>query len=302
MSNDSNAYGTQSTRASRVGPGSSDTNAHGVHTTCTTHVGPTQETHPYGTNAVRVNAHVGPSVEGERNGSDAFRARAHVGLGNDANGSETVRNAVLNGNTDTRGLVGDEERERLATGFGAKLREMRKASGLSQARLGELAGIGVTHLSRLEQGRRRPSVDAIKALARIICGKAGPEAAEQKLAALAGDSLREGAARRKRQRDNKHRRAAAAVLSKTTRQLRKHIADQERLGLAVPESMRRLVDSGIAERLEESTDEPGIKGVRARDARRPRFDRPRSRSLKDLRAWLDSHEPERSEGDDDDEL
>ncbi|WP_347885373.1 helix-turn-helix transcriptional regulator [Pseudarthrobacter sp. CC12] len=110
----------------------------------------------------------------------------------------------------------DTEREHLQP-FGKEVRAMRKAAGLTQEQLGKLAGIGITHISRLEHGRRRPSVDAIKALARVMAPEGTTDAAEQRMARLAGDSLRTGAARRKRQRDNKHRRAALKQIERARR-------------------------------------------------------------------------------------
>jgi transcriptional regulator with XRE-family HTH domain len=310
MNTETNAHGTQSTtHDAHVGP-TTDMGSYGTHDPRVyAPVGP--ENHSdgpdagntsHGVNAVRGYAHVGPSNSGEGNGSDGSRARAHVGLRRGPNGSEKVGSGVLNGNTDTRGLVGADERERLASGFGSKLRELRKASGLSQERLGKLAGIGITHLSRLEQGRRRPSVDAIKALARVVCGPAGPDGVEQKLARLAGDSLREGAARRKRHRQNKHRREAVALESKMTAQARKLLEAKQRNGLPVSDSLLALATSDIAERLGAPVEDPGIHGVVARDApRKHRIDRPRSRSLRDIKAWVHANAVPEDSDDEDDE-
>ncbi|QSZ53070.1 hypothetical protein AYX19_08715 [Paenarthrobacter ureafaciens] len=207
---------------------------------------------------------------------------------------------ILNGNTDTRGLVSAEEREYLQP-FGRELRALRKKSGLTQERLGKLAGIGTTHISRLEQGRRRPSVDAIKALAVVVCGRTDPEPVEQKLAVLAGKSLREGAARRKRRRENKHRREAVSLHKKQTEHARRLLAHKERLGLPVPESLKALASSDIAERLAPLPDEPGIKGVIARDAPKPRIARSIGRSHKDIEAWLRANAVPEDADDEDDE-
>lgn len=148
---------------------------------------------------------------------------------------------------------------------------MRKATGLSQERLGKLAGIGTTHISRLEQGRRRPSVDAIKALARILAPAGTADAVEQRWGALAGDSLREGAARQKRRADNKNRKAAVADLTKSAAKIRRLIADKERHGQPVSDVLRRLADLDISARLQPGDDERGITGIEpprtARDAR-----------------------------------
>lgn len=255
-----------------------------------------------------------PDGTDARNGSDTARVHAHVGPVSHPNRSETPADAHahganpsrahtrvgprLDGNTDTRGLVDGAERERLQP-FGNEVRAMRKSAGLTQEQLGKLAGIGVTHISRLEHGRRRPSVDAIKALSRVLAPEGTTDAAEQHLARLAGDSLRTGAARRKRQRDNKHRRAALKEIERARRilnrpdpSLKQLLADEEEIAA----HMRR--------ELQEQED-PGIRGVTPIDDRggRSRYalGRPKSRSLKDIQAWLDAHGVDPAD-DDDDEL
>ena len=272
-------------------------------------------TNAYGTNLARVPAGAlghegGPDGTDAGNGSDTARAHAHVGLAALPNRSETPSNAHganpgrartrvgprLDGNTDTRGLVDDAERERLQP-FGTEIRSMRKAAGLTQEQLGKLAGIGVTHISRLEHGRRRPSVDAIKALARVLAPEGATDAAEQRLARLAGDSLRTGAARRKRQRENKHRRAALKQIERARRVLNRPdprfqqlLADEEEIAAHMRRELREQDDQGI----------PGFTPQDER-GRRGRFSygRPKSRSLKDIQAWLDAHGVE---PDDDDAL
>jgi transcriptional regulator with XRE-family HTH domain len=236
-------------------------------------------TRSHGANPNPAYAPIGPetNVVDHGNGSDTARAQARIGPSVDPNHSATVSSGstgqsgksargrvrpILDGNTDTRGLVDDSEREHLAAGYGAVIRGLRKRAGLTQVQLGQLAGIGVTHISRLEQGRRRPSVDATKALARILSPEPDPTRLEQRLAELAGESLREGAARRKRRQENKHRREAVALMSKTTRRMRNHMADLERRGLPVSDSLRRFAEADTVERLAGSKveDEPGIEG------------------------------------------
>ncbi|MET1152810.1 helix-turn-helix domain-containing protein [Arthrobacter sp.] len=202
---------------------------------------------------------------------EAKSAGACVGPDSDPNRSDAgTHRPVLNGNTDTRGEVSPVEREHLQA-FGTDLRAMRKAAGLSQERLGKLAGIGTTHISRLEQGRRRPSVDAIKALARILAPVGTADAVEQRWGTLAGDSLREGAARKKRRVDNKHRKEAAAELTKAKAKMGRLIADKERRGRPVPDVLRRLADFDLAAKLQPVEDEAGITGIEparaARDTR-----------------------------------
>lgn len=212
------------------------------------------------------------------------RVRGRVGLDSDQDGTNHPTGRTekpaggrvrprLDGNTDTRGLVDDAEREHLAAGYGAVVRGLRKRAGLTQVQLGDLAGIGVTHISRLEHGRRRPSVDATKALARVLSPEPDPTRLEQRLAELCGDSLREGAQRRKRRVENKHRREAVALMTKTTRKMRNHVADLERRGLPVSDSLRSFAEADTIERLKGRSleDEPGIEGyapiMSAREAR-----------------------------------
>lgn len=207
-------------------------------------------------------------------GPDSGSERSDAGT-NDGNGFHGSRapapvRPILNGNTDTRGLVSDAEREHLQA-FGTDLRAMRKTAGLTQERLGKLCGIGTTHLSRLEQGRRRPSVDAIKSIARILAPAGTADAVEQRWGTLAAGSLREGAERKRRRVDNKNRRAAVADLTKSTAKIKRLIADKERRGQPVSDVLRRLADLDISARLHPGDDEPGITGIEpprtARDAR-----------------------------------
>lgn len=255
----------------------------------------TRTPHPYGTNDKPAHAHVGPPTGPDgpdepahshgANGFPASRAHAPVGPAVGPNGSENVSHGVtgqsgqiagagvrpkLDGNTDTRGLVPEDERVHLQV-FGADVRTLRKAAGLTQEQLGKLAGIGTTHISRLEQGRRRPSVDAIKALARILAPSGTTEAVEQRLGTLAGDSLREGAARRKRQAENKHRKAAAAEMARFQRKMGRLVADRECRGVLVDDSLRRMASRDLAERLQPFKDDPGITGIEpVRSRRDPR--------------------------------
>lgn len=230
------------------------------------------------------------------NGPDLARAQACVG----------PQGACTTSGTDFahRGSVPDEEREFLASGFGAELIRLRKAAALSQARVGDLAGLRGDHVGRLERGKRRPTVAAIRTLCRIIAPEAEREATETRLAVLAGDSLREGAERKKQARDNKHRRAALASAEKAHRTMKGALLAAERRGEVTSGSLRNLADmlgETVTRLRSEIAREPaGIKGITARGSRPRRLDKPRSRSLKDLEAWLDSHASEPF-GDDDEE-
>lgn len=253
--------------------------------------------HSDGTDVARARTDALGRVPGP-NGSDTEPDRANGAHGANA-AAHTRIGPRLDGNTDTRGLVSDEERARLQP-FGTSVRTMRKDARLTQEQLGKLAGIGTTHISRLEQGRRRPSVDAIQALARVLAPEGTTEVVEQRLARLAGDSLRTGAARKKRQRNNKHRRHALQTMERAQRTLKRLADGNARFDVS------GLLNSGeeitARMRAEVEAEPAGIRGVipadeRARQARHG-YGRPKSRSLKDIQAWLDSHEPERFADDD----
>lgn len=49
--------------------------------------------------------------------------------------------------------------------FGAELKRLREASGLSQSKLAERAGFDHSYVSRLETGARKPSREAVEQLA-----------------------------------------------------------------------------------------------------------------------------------------
>ncbi|MCZ9884051.1 helix-turn-helix domain-containing protein [Arthrobacter sp. B2a2-09] len=253
------------------------------------------ESNAYGTNLARVHAHVGPQDEctpcapdgpdAKRNGADLARARACVGPQ-----SETHR-----------GSVPDHERQALASGFGAELAKLRSATSFSQARLGDLAGLRGDHIGRLERGQRRPTVAAIIAVSRILVPEAQREATQRRLATLAGTSLREGKARKKQAKENKHRRAAIQSSQRVVRQMQQSIRMKEARGEIVAGNFRSL-----AERLAEQTERlkaemvpeaPVIRGYE------PRPSRPRSRRKADILAYgrqlLRLNDPE---DDDEDEL
>jgi transcriptional regulator with XRE-family HTH domain len=263
----------------------------------------------YGTDLARADAGALGQFSGSDigNGFASRRAHAHVGPSSHPNRSETqsedARNAHgvhsprahapvgsrLDGNTDTRGLVSDEERVRLQP-FGSNVRTLRKEAGLTQEQLGKLAGIGTTHISRLEQGRRRPSVDAIQALARVLARDGTTEAVEQRLARLAGDSLRTGAARRKRQRNNKHRLAALREMERANRKLK---GVTGRIGGRDLSRLLEAMEQQTSIVRAETQQEPArIRGIVTMDdlgrRRRNGYGRPRSLSMKDIEAWCDS--------------
>lgn len=52
--------------------------------------------------------------------------------------------------------------------FGRVLRDLRRERGLSQEALAEAANLHVTHISRLENGHKGPTLAAVFALARAL--------------------------------------------------------------------------------------------------------------------------------------
>jgi transcriptional regulator with XRE-family HTH domain len=148
---------------------------------------------------------------------------------------------------DLRGRTDAEEQARLAAGVGAELRRLRRDRGLTQTRLGDLAGISRWHVSHLELGKRRPSVDALAALARVLGSPLAHEGLLGRLTALAGESLRTTAPRKRRRPLNKHRLAAVAQLEQQTAWARREVSRREGLGIPVPEHVRKLADGTAVE-------------------------------------------------------
>lgn len=64
------------------------------------------------------------------------------------------------------GGVDDEDLNGVLDAVGPRLRALRKERGVTLARLGEATGISVSTLSRLESGRRRPTLELLLPLAR----------------------------------------------------------------------------------------------------------------------------------------
>lgn len=60
----------------------------------------------------------------------------------------------------------DEEVQRLLAGVGPRLRMLRRQRGLTLAGLAEQTGISVSVLSRLESGKRRPTLELLLPIAR----------------------------------------------------------------------------------------------------------------------------------------
>lgn len=58
--------------------------------------------------------------------------------------------------------------EKDTTGFGKRLRELRKGANLTQEKLGELAGMRYQVVARLEYGQRTPSWETVLKLAKAL--------------------------------------------------------------------------------------------------------------------------------------
>lgn len=98
------------------------------------------------------------------------RSRAHVGTAS--------------------GEVVGEERERLALGFGRRLRALRRRMEWSQATLAHGATLSVHAVRSLELGRRRPEYGALVRLVRVLVPVEERAAVLEELVGLAGESLR----------------------------------------------------------------------------------------------------------------
>lgn len=221
------------------------------------------------------------SAEPTRNayGADLARARASVGPYNERTPFHT--------DPEHRGSVPDGERERLAAGFGAELVRLRQESAVSQARLGELAGLRGDHVGRLERGQRRPTVAAILAVSRILVAEGQREAAQQRLAALAGTSLREGTARKKQAKDHRARRKSLTAAENTARQLRSLIRTKELRGELVAGNLRDMAEK--TERMVQRLRADLGKAPEEIPGHRPHTARPASRRKEDILAWTESY-------------
>lgn len=89
------------------------------------------------------------------------------------------------------GTPDDREREFLREGFGAHLRSLRLAAGLTQAELGKRAKVDRLHISRLELGRRRPEGGTVRRLVAQLVPPAKREVQRRHLNRLADTSWRE---------------------------------------------------------------------------------------------------------------
>lgn len=57
---------------------------------------------------------------------------------------------------------------RLGQVFGANVRRLRKAKGLSQEALADEVGLAVTYVGQIERGSRNPSLSVVERMAEVL--------------------------------------------------------------------------------------------------------------------------------------
>jgi transcriptional regulator with XRE-family HTH domain len=125
------------------------------------------------------------------------------------------------GSSGHAGTPGPIERQQLADGFGARLRQLRRRAGLTQRQVAERAGRTPEFVSLLERGLRRPESLTVLLLSRVLAStRAEQKAVRVELRRLAGDSMRQW-----RRRDGRDFMASMevelpATMAKVNRQLR----------------------------------------------------------------------------------
>jgi transcriptional regulator with XRE-family HTH domain len=213
------------------------------------------------------------------NGTHLARARTGVGPYNGC--------TPFPSDLEHRGSVPAAERERLAGSFGAELIRLRKESAVSQVRLGELAGRRGDHIGRLERGQRRPTVAAILAVSRILVATGEREVVQQRLAALAGESIREGTAPKKQAREHRDRPKSLAAAGNTARNMRSIIRAKEMRGELVAGNLRSMAEK--SERMVTRLREETRTAPEQIEDHRPHTARPASRRKEDILAWAESY-------------
>ncbi|MGJ9371816.1 hypothetical protein [Nesterenkonia sp. CF4.4] len=120
------------------------------------------------------------------------------------------------------------------------------------------------------------------------------EAVTDRLATLAGASLREGATRRRWAKDNKQRRSALRSAQDTARQMRNKIRLMEARGQIVPGNVRKMADlmeATVSKLQVEIADQPaGIPGHTPIDAVPEKLRRGQTRSSQHLLARIEAHQ------------
>lgn len=90
-----------------------------------------------------------------------------------------------------RGPLSAEVSGSLTAGFGARVRDLRVARGWSQGQVAEELGVDRRTVGRLELGQRRPTLQQVVLLARVLAPEGTSSAAlESELLGLAGEHVR----------------------------------------------------------------------------------------------------------------
>lgn len=166
------------------------------------------------------------------------RAPAPVGHQNDQPCPKPFRSPHLIGSP---GEVTGDERDFLANGFGAQLKQLRLTRKLNQRETAGMSGISHVYLSRLERGHRRPTIDVVEALVSVLAPH-DHDAVRDHFVELAGDSLRESAQRRRTRRES---RKALRYIAQTKREIATNQGRVARLRAAGRHEVADMVESLI---------------------------------------------------------
>ncbi|WP_353650093.1 helix-turn-helix transcriptional regulator [Nakamurella sp. A5-74] len=167
------------------------------------------------------------------------------------------------------GAIDEAEHSHLRDGFGRMLRETRTAVDLSVAQVAKLSGLAERSIRHLEAGTRRPGMDTVLLLGLVLQrpeplvrlsgaggeGKApqvstlAADKLAQRLRELAGDSLRQGHARRSSARAVAHWRRFGMSEDERSEQMRARVVARAMSTLSVAAgSVRAHVDLAGRER------------------------------------------------------
>lgn len=135
---------------------------------------------------------------------------------------------------DKRGVVLEPERSFLASGLGKELRRLRHSAGLTLEEVAQLCGMHPDTVRHFEMGRRRPTIHALGALARILAPADQENAVMAELVTLAGDSARTGAERKRYLANNLRTRNAMVQMDRDRERLRKLADAHTAKGKPVP--------------------------------------------------------------------
>lgn len=135
---------------------------------------------------------------------------------------------------DLRGVVHEPERTFLADGLGKELRRLRRKATLTQAQVARLCGMVEETVQRFETGHRRPTLQALGALARTLAPADKENAVMTKLVTLTGDSVRTGTERKRYLASNLRTRNTLVQLDRDVIRLGRLAAEHTAKGKPVP--------------------------------------------------------------------